>query len=710
MDDLLIATRTIDENLEYLRLVMERMKEYGLQIRLDKCSFVKTQLEYLGYRITKNEIKPGLTKTEAVRQFPTPRTQRQLRGFLGLTGYFRRFVRNYSLIAKPLTYLLKNDAKFDITKEHIQAIERLKESLISEPVLKIYSPMKETEIHTDASSHGFGAILLQKQEDQKFHPVYFYSGKTTDEQKNYHSFELETLAVVKALERFRVYVLGKPFVLVTDCDAMRRTLDKKEINRKIARWSLALQEYSFTTEHRKAEKMAHVDGLSRCYDVNTIEDDDYDGLLILQDLDPEISEIKKKKTEDDQNLQDYKIIKGKLFRIIKQECLFVVPRGLRRDLVMKIHERVAHMGADKTTAELRKKYYFRNMCKYVKNCLANCLRCLEYDQRAGAKEGFLHSIEKGTKPWDTIHIDHVGPLIKTTAGHRHIFEAIDGFLKFTLLEAVKSTSTAETLKALDAMFRIFGAPRRIISDRGSAFTSNDFENYCEKYGIQHVKVAVQTPRGNGKIERYNRIIIPALCKPTEKPDQWHTVLGTVQLALNNSVQRTIRRSPAEVMFGHGLRQGPLDTITDTLNEELQLEQLKEHREEIRRQTTDNITHSQQQQKRGYDRKRKPYSMFQPGEYVTIRQVNPIEDGSKKMARKYIGPYLIKQKLDWDRYLVGDIPGHQLKQRPYESILPPERLKRWITIDEDPEDDPEYSENKQLDDTAEAAVASGEAEL
>lgn len=168
--------------------------------------------------------------------------------------------------------------------------------------------------------------------------------------------------------------------------------------------------------------------------------------------------------------------------------------------------------------------YFPRMRKYVQRCLANCLDCLEHNYQPKKNIGFLHNIEKGKQPWSTLHIDHLGPLEKTTTGFRHIFEVIDAFTKFSIFEPTKTTSTHEVIKILLALFKLFGCPKRIISDRGSCFTSFEFEEFCMEHNIIHVKAAVQTPRANGQIERYNRTIMPAILK-ISSPTTWDQSLS-----------------------------------------------------------------------------------------------------------------------------------------------------------------------------------------
>lgn len=224
IDDLIIATETVEQNFEILAEVLNTCSEKGLIIRLDKCIFFSEQIEYLGYDIKRNCISPSRNKIRAVPNFPESKSVHDVRSFLGLTGYFRRFVKDYARVAKPLSDLLRQNRDFKFNTSERETFNNLKSKLVTETILAIFNPNLNTQLHTDASSHGFGAILMQQNvEDNLYHPIYYYSVKTTEAESKYHSFELEALAIIKALAKFRVYLLGTEFRIFTDCSALKQT-------------------------------------------------------------------------------------------------------------------------------------------------------------------------------------------------------------------------------------------------------------------------------------------------------------------------------------------------------------------------------------------------------------------------------------------------------------------------------------------------------
>lgn len=193
---------TIEENLDLLKVVLLRLKSNKLELRLDKCYYLMTSINYLGYNITSDGISHTSEHIESVFRFPVPTHVRQLQNFLRLINYIRRFIRKISILVKPLYDLIKKNAVFVFKKEEITAFEFLKNSLVSHSILAIYSPKAETELHCGASAEGFSAVLLQKPSDNKFHRISFFSKRTTRNKSKYHSYEVECLAIIYAIKLY----------------------------------------------------------------------------------------------------------------------------------------------------------------------------------------------------------------------------------------------------------------------------------------------------------------------------------------------------------------------------------------------------------------------------------------------------------------------------------------------------------------------------
>jgi len=261
IDDILIPSRSIDENLLILKETLTLLKRYGFEINYKKCIFLKTEIEFLGYVVSYNKATLSPRHTEAISKFKQPTNVHEVQRFLGLANYFWRFIKNFSLKAKPLQNLLRKDTDFVFTQECLQSFESLKMELVSSPILILYNPSAETEV--DACNQGLGGVLLQKQETRKWAVVAYFSQTTNAAETRYHSYELEMLTIVRTIERFHLYLYGIFFTIVTDCNALVYAINKASLNPRIARWTLTLQNYNFKVIHRPGDKMRHVDALSR---------------------------------------------------------------------------------------------------------------------------------------------------------------------------------------------------------------------------------------------------------------------------------------------------------------------------------------------------------------------------------------------------------------------------------------------------------------
>lgn len=677
LDDILLASNDFEAHLILLENVLKTIADAGLELQLEKCFFAQRSIEYLGYIASADGISPGKTKTKAIEHFPTPTNVKDVQSFIGLCSYFRRFVRNFSIIARPLYDLTKKEAMFNFDKNCQLAFEKLKNLLTTSPILCIYDPSKETELHTDASALGFGAILMQRQSDERMHPVAYFSRASSPTEAKYHSYVLETLAIYHALERFRVYLEGIQFAVVTDCNSLVQATEKKELNRSIAKWLCEFMRYDFTVRHRHGTNMAHVDALSRAPLVAAIDYSDIDvKLRALQSIDLDISTVKSKiKGGGDRY---FKILDHVVYRKMgNNDLLFYVPKDMEDEVIRTQHEKLGHPGSNKTYDKLRNLYWFPNMKEKVEKFIAKCVKCILYSQTAKKTETNLHSIEKVPLPFHTLHIDHFGPLPSIRSKRKHLLVIIDSFTKFIRLYPVNSTSSKEVICALEKYFNYYSRPVRLVSDRGTCFTSSEFSAFMDRENIDHVKTAVAAPQANGQVERVNRIIKNMLGKITEpiEHSDWVSKLTHVELAVNNSKNRSTGECPSVLLFGVK-QKGKTDLLSDYL-EEKGLNRNNRDLQEIRNQADINIKKSQEYAQKWYEDNSKGAKSYNVGDLVYIRNVDTTIGSNKKFVCKFKGPYVIHKVLPNDRYCVKDIQGCQLSQVPYDGIIEAKNIKLWV---------------------------------
>ena len=236
IDDVLVFSRTLTEHLQHLKLVIEHLQEAGLKLKPAKCHFVRKEVEYLGHLITPEGLKPNPKLVTAVKEFPIPRNVRELRQFLGLSSYYRRFIPLFAKIARPLHELTRNGADFAWNRECQAAFDNLAGKLVQSPVLAYPSFDKAFTLKTDASIEGIGAVLSQPQDDGQLHPVAYASRALSPQERNYAITELETLAVVWAISHFHSYLYGHSVTVFTDHTAMKAVLGTPNPSGKHAWW------------------------------------------------------------------------------------------------------------------------------------------------------------------------------------------------------------------------------------------------------------------------------------------------------------------------------------------------------------------------------------------------------------------------------------------------------------------------------------------
>ncbi|CAB3224051.1 unnamed protein product [Arctia plantaginis] len=636
MDDILIPSRTFDEGLQRLEQVLGLLLDAGLTLKMEKCNFFQEKIVFLGFEINKFGIRPGEQKTQAVSKFPVPCNQSDVRRFLGLAGFFRRFVKDFALLARPITNLLRKDTTWQWAESQQNAFDTLKRLLVERPILALYDHRAETQLHTDASKFGLGGILMQKTGKNPWRPVSYYSRQTSPDEQKLHSFELETLAVINALNKFRTYLLGIKFTIVSDCNALRTTFTKRDLIPRISRWWIQFLEYDCDIEYRPGEKMAHVDTLSRgaivdqqepihVLDILNVSIDDW--ISTVQSADEEVRRIKEI-VQDPETAKiaaihkEYQVKNGRVYRVIEDGALrWLVPRGVRWQVLKTNHDDVGHFGFGKTLQRVKSTFWFPKMRKFIRKYVSACLECAHHKVPPGAKEGMLHPIPKVDVPLHTIHADHLGPFPRSKHGNMYILVIVDSFTKYVYLSAVRSTSSKASIKVFKTYFSLFGSPSRLITDRGTSFTSKRFKTFVQSVGVKHILNSVATPRANGQVERYNRTILASLGSMThgKGSDIWDTFLPDVQLGINTSIHDVTKRAPTELLFGRRLGN-PSQGILNNVSEEILNSETNEPIELIRSNASDRIKDNQNKNKDRFDRHRKSANKYKEGDLVRVENL------------------------------------------------------------------------------------------
>lgn len=677
MDDILvIGNSDIEESLERVRTVLRVLTEAGFSFNLKKCSFMKERVEYLGYEVSLGEIRPSTRKIEALVALPPPMTVTQLRQFIGLASYFRKFVPKFAQIMAPLhalTGIGKGSIEWNSELEDIR--QKIIKILTSEPVLTIFDPDCPIELHTDASAIGYGAILLQTKEGGNQHVVAYFSKRTTAAESKYHSYELETLAVVNAVKHFRHYLYGNRFAVVTDCNSLKSSHSKADLTPRVHRWWAFLQAYDFEVVYREGKRMCHADFLSRnplpVSPINKVEQKRVDiaslpenWLRAEQQRDQEITKLVENLNGHrmDENLaKTYEVRSGVLHRKVQRNnrsrWLPIVPRALRWSVINNAHESLMHVGWEKTLEKVFDLYWFEHMTKFVRKFVDNCVTCKISKSQSGKIQVEMHPIPKIPIPWHTLHIDATGKLSGKNDKKEYVFVLIDAFTKFVLLQHTLRIDTASSIKAVKSSISLFGAPKRLIADQGRCFASSDFKEFCQSHSIDLHLIATGSSRANGQVERVMSTLKNMLTAvETNKDRLWQDALPDVQLALNCTINRVTKSSPLELFIGKVAR--PLELLFSNDNEpEVDIEVAREH-------AITNMEKSSQYEKKRFDKTKAIVQKFSVGDYVLLQNE---ERNQTKLDPKFKGPFCITETLDGDRYVLKALNGNRTYKYSHERL-------------------------------------------
>lgn len=263
LDDIIVCGETLEEHNVNLKKLYMRLRDVGLKLQPHKCEYLVTELHYLGHLITPTGIKPNPFKLRAVAKFPEPRNKEQIKQFLGLAGYYRKFIKDFSKIASPLITLLRNDQEFIFSTACRQAFERLRRELCSDRVLMFPDFKKPFFLTTDACDYAIGGVLEQLDDNNQRRPIAYASRTLNSAEKNYSTIEKELLAIVWAVKHFRPYLYGRQFTIRTDHQPLKWLFNLKDPSSRLMRWRIKLEEYDYVIEYVKGQQNAFADALSR---------------------------------------------------------------------------------------------------------------------------------------------------------------------------------------------------------------------------------------------------------------------------------------------------------------------------------------------------------------------------------------------------------------------------------------------------------------
>ncbi|GBO04446.1 Retrovirus-related Pol polyprotein from transposon 17.6 [Araneus ventricosus] len=582
IDDLVIASQDFETHIKRLQMVFDRLIQANLKVKPSKCSFLRNEISYLGHTIKEGQVFPDKKNLDSIKKALPPKNRKQVRSFLGLTGFYRKFIPNYSKVALPLTELTKDTTKFEWSEREQLAFEELKNYLISEPCLALPDFSKPFSVFTDASKYALGAVLVQEDETKFHHPISFASRKLSDAETRYSVVEREAMAIVFALNHFKNYLFGKHFTVYSDQQCLSKILKLKDPNSRIARWMLTLQQFDYTVIHKPGRLNQMADYLSRAKypkeenvsveqpDINTLE---LNSSTFVCNSMP-VSEIIQK-----QNCDSYfNNIKNKLKSnfifspkspkfFIKDDLLLchtntknrhshvaklVVPQTLVPQILNLAHDNdaCAHPGLTRTLKRIKQNYFWHKLYSQVKRYIGSCHSCI---QRRGFHKNFKAPIQKiptADYPFQKVAFDAIGPLVTSKHGNKWIIVMSDYFTRYAEAYALPNIQSSNVARVLIDFISRHGIMQVLYSDRGSNFLSQAMQEVYNKLGISKQQTLSYSPQGNGLVERLNKTLIDSLSHlVSENQEDWCEHLPFALMAFRNACHSTTNESPNFLVYG-----------------------------------------------------------------------------------------------------------------------------------------------------------------
>lgn len=683
LDDVIVFSRSAQEHVGHLEEVFSLIAKAGISLKASKCFLFQEEVEYLGHIVGKGHVRVNEKNLVGLRKAEPPTTKKSLRSFLGMCNVYRRFVKDYAAVARPLTALTSSKVADPLPKfneEQVKAFEDLKWRLTHTPILALPRRTGQYTVDTDASAAQVGCVLLQEQPGGGHKPVGYWSRPLSSAERNYSTTERECLAVVWALFLLRPYLLGTRFIVRTDHTALKWMLHMDGAHGRLAQWRLRLAEFDYLVETRSGAAHHAADTMSRLTtsgaDLSPIPEEipcltlanfargwvapdpktnkGYPPLTLERLVKAQSTDIRCQsvRAEMDKNAHSRfgETPDGLLVRLspLDKSVQVYVPEGLRQEVLTLEHmpAHAGHPGVNKMYASMRRTYYWEAMAADVYDYVANCDVCAKSKVRGRRRTAPLRLFPASEALAD-VCLDLLGPLPTTASGNRFLLVIVDRFSKLTRVAPIPRENAETVASAFcDTWVASYGPPDTLLTDNGPQLASTFFRGFCGMLGIRHLTSTAYHPQTQGQVERYNRTIVAQLkAYVSEHQESWDELVSVLSLAYNSRPQQSTGVAPLEFAAPERVRNLSLERLPASPYPK-EVPQSPRAAREYYRARLRNLTHqvrkalasTQRRYKRAYDKRVRPVNKtLRVGDwaYVDANIQHP-----KKLDETVLGPFQI----------------------------------------------------------------------
>ncbi|GJY90571.1 putative reverse transcriptase domain-containing protein [Tanacetum coccineum] len=571
IDDILIYSKNKQEHEEHLKLILELLKKEELYAKFSKCEFWIPKVQFLGHVIDSEGIHVDPAKIESIKDWTSPKSPTEIRQFLGLAGYYRRFIEGFSKIAKPMTKLTQKKVKFVWGDKQEAAFQLLKQKLCSAPILALPEGSEDFIAYCDASKKGLGAVLMQREK-----VISYASRQLKIHEKNYTTHDLELGAVVFALKIWRHYLYGTKCTVFTDHKSLQHILDQKELNMRQRRWLELLSDYDCDIRYHPGKANVVADALSRkerepplrvralvmtisldlpkqilnaqteARKPENIKNEDVGGMLVENAKNPEAIRTEKLEPRADGTL----CLNGRSWLPCYGDLRTVIMHESHKSKYS------IHSGSDKMYQDMKKLYWWPNMKADIATYVSKCLTCAKVKAEHQRPSGLLVQPKIPEWKWDNITMDFVTKLPKSSQGYDTIWVIVDRLTKSAIFTPMRETDPLDKLARmyLKEVVTRHGIPVSIICDRDPRFASNFWRSLQNALGTNLDMSTAYHPQTDGQSERTIQTLEDMLrACAIDFGKGWVNHLPLVEFSYNNSYHASIKAAPFEALYGRKCR-------------------------------------------------------------------------------------------------------------------------------------------------------------